>query len=239
MPIQTTSIATIPLVTLRDMLSQCASFQALVGAADAAAAKASIHVGRSTAGDSWGDVAAGAARPYALLQSRALNPVMVGGGSRDFWANAGELLIELEIDTYAPGQVTAEASASVFTDANLVAPASLLQGATLTMEDGPQQDKYDTVATFVPATGQITLDSGLPGLPGVGSRFKIGPADVETAHLRFLEQLGLIAQELLALSGGGGALALRSPRLLDDWGRSVPEEEGDYIGATLMFEFGI
>lgn len=217
-----------PVSILRTMLSNCASFQKLVKAANAAGALSSIlQFGQSS----------DATRPFALIE---LGDVPREAISQARFKPAGQLKLALEMPLKWEAAVTAQTSASVFrcsTFANLA--NDFFNGLRLKMLAGDQINQADDVSDFAGATGEITLATGLPGAPGVGSTLRIYPSNVDDALLWFMNVVGDIQTELEALSGQGGYFNIHSIRM-GDYGRPTQEDrEDDYAGCVLEISYGV
>lgn len=223
---------TVPLATLRTMLSECASVQKLLQAANAAAAAALIHL-VSAPGD--------AARPLFIIDFDEWSPEVAGGGTRLYYTNLGRLSIYSELATQIGGTVTSETDASNFVDTSLIGlKDDHLNELQLTMLDGDREGETARVSDFNGTTGAIVLATPLSGAPGVGSTFRVEGADGQDVHAWALNVYGDILDELLAQSGTGGKLALREPRIDGvDWVRADDaEEDVDHLMAAFTFGFG-
>ena len=213
--------------TLRTMLSNCATFQAIVQAASAAAALARIYAyGKSGA----------AARPFAVLECPEFRRKMIAGGTRDWYTTEGKLSISFEMDTNKTGTLTSQTSSSVFADSSLIAlPTDFFKGLMFKPTAGVTKGESKEILAFNGTTGQITLVSGLTQQPGLVA-YSIEPATVADANNFFFNWLNTIERELLALSGTGGSLSIKPA--INDKGRSRNDKREDFFGANIELEFG-
>lgn len=83
---------TTPLLTLADMLAASATFQALVGAADATAAALKIHLFELLAADADG---LDGRRPFAVLGCGRVSSNLVAGGAQLYLRSQGQLWLYL------------------------------------------------------------------------------------------------------------------------------------------------
>lgn len=219
---------------LRSMLSACTSFQKLVKAASAAAALSSIYL----VGDE-----SDLARPFAIVEQDEWAPEQVADGASLTYVNLQSLGLYTEFPLRWTGAVTAEVSATVFTVGAFAGLADDFFNhndfaLALKVLSGDRAGEIQNVSDFAGASGQLTLASGLTGLPGAGSNVAIYPATSQAAWLWFWRTWGDIWSELQAQSGNGGLLALRDIRK-EGQGRSNKEEEqADYIGASWTMRVG-
>ena len=222
-----------PVSILRTMLSNCTSVQKLFQAANAAAALASIHM---FAKDD-------PTYPLCIVEPQQWSAEDVAGGASVKYVATGLIaaLFEIPVIPVANGvAITAVTDASTFRASSLVAlKDDHFNELTLTMLTGDYVDEAQTVSDFDGTTGEITLGSALSGAPDVGDTFKVAPADVADAYTWYFNVLGDIREELEALSGQGGYLALRNIRC-DRWGLELIEDsEDEQLGmAGLIMDFG-
>ncbi len=217
-----------PVEALRSMLSNCTSMQKLLQAANAAAALSEI-IAFGTPGD--------ALRPFALVNIPESNRE---SSSQGRFLPAGKLTIAIEIPLEWTAPVTAQVSTTVFTLGALAGLADdCFNGQTLTVNDGAQTGQSAVILDFVGATGAVTLQTALPGLPGVGASCQIAPASVSDQMLAFMNILGDIQAELEALSGGGDCLSIHSIRLADYGRPMIESDEDEYAGALIEVEYGV
>jgi hypothetical protein len=218
-----------PVGILRTMLSNCASFQKLVQAANAAAALSSIvSFGQSS----------DHARPFALI---GLGDVPRESTSRGRFTPGGNLRITIEAPLHYEAAVTGATSNTVFACSSLARLAdNFFSGMALEMLlVGALATETDTVSAFTGSTGTITLATGLSETPEVGSVCNISAADVNDALTFFMNAMGDIQLELEHLSGLGGNLNLHAIRL-GDYGRPEREDDKDeYAGAVLEVAYGV
>jgi len=230
MSVTARGVLALPCSTLADMLSNCAHFQKLVKAANAAAALGSIY--------EWGQQPA-PTRPFALVSSELYDPQLLAGGSRDWYQPLGSLKAQFEIPLAWSG-VNTSTSATVFDVTEFVGlDDDFFNGLEFYVTSGAHKEEHGTVGDFAGTQGRVTLSAPLTGNLAPGDAVEIRPATDKDGWTWFFNVLGDIVSDLQALSGTGGCLSLRRMKL-QEYGRALKETEAtDWIGAILEMEYGL
>lgn len=234
MSIAPTGVLSTPVDTLRTMLSNSASFQNIVGVGSAAAALAYIGLH---------GFAGLPARPWAYVGLASHQSESYAGGSADYYKPSGALKIVIEFPCSRQSTLTAVTSTTIITDSSLIGAKDYYTGKQLQVLNGAASGGNPPTTALIQSfnnlTGQITLATPLSALPAIGNSYRIFAATPEQALVPFLNQLGDIQTELLALSGQSGYISIRKLGF-SDWGRIRQDEDGtDYCGVNYVVDWGV
>jgi hypothetical protein len=210
------------------MLSNCAHFQALCQAANAAAALASIYAHGKDADP---------ARPFAVVALEDPRYGAVSGSTADRFKPSGSVFLSLEVPSVKTGTITGQTSAAIFDCSALAGfEDDHFNGLRLTMTSGAASGEYQTIMDYTGSNGRFILQRSLTVLPGVGSTFKISPLNAADSIKHFLNVLGDIVDDLTALSGTGGCESFEQLSL-EEFGRPALDKEADNdLGARLRLQ---
>jgi hypothetical protein len=234
MAIAPTGVLNSPVYALQTMLSNSANFQAIVGAANAAAALPYIFVD---------GVPGGTSRPWAYVTMDDHSSRSKSSGGQDRYIPSGTLKIVMEIPTSRNSTLTAVTDTTHVTDSSLIGLTDFFTGKQYKALSGAAAGQNPDITALISSinftTGSMVLATALHALPAIGDGYEIFCSTPEQAVSTFRNQMGAVQADVLALSGIGPYISIHECSI-HNYGRVMKADDGsDYCGISFEMRWGI